>query len=70
MVQLTRASHELYRRSPDECFATVAELWQHTRQEREFSQDRWHLPQVLSPRASDGQVTVTLDDQGPHRLNH
>ena len=70
MVQLTRASQELYRRSPDECFATVAELWQHTRQEREFSQDRWHLPQVLAPRASGGQVTVTLDDQGPHLLNH
>ena len=49
MVQLTRASQELYRRSPDECFATVAELWQHTRHEREFSQDRWHLPQVLAP---------------------
>ena len=50
MVQLTRASQELYRRSPDECFSTIEELWQHTRQEREFSQDRWHLPQVLARR--------------------
>ena len=64
MVQLTRASQELYRRSPDECFATVADLWQHCRQEREFSQDRWHLPQVLAPRASGSQVTVTLGDDG------
>ena len=70
MVQLTRASQELYRRSPDECFSTLEELWQHTRQEREFSQDRWHLPQVLAPRVNGGQVTVTLDDQGPHLLNH
>ena len=70
MVQLTRALQELYRRTPDECFATVDDLLQYTRHEREFSQDRWHLPQVLAPRASASQVTVSLEDDGPHLLNH
>lgn len=69
MVQLTRASQELFRRSPDECFATVADLWQHCRREREFSQDCWHLPQALAPRASASQVTVTLEEDVPHLLN-
>ena len=70
MVHLSRASRELYRRSPDECFATVEDFLQHTRDERESSQDRWHLPQVLAPRASTDQVTVSLGDEGPHLLNH
>ena len=69
MVQLTRASHELFRRSPDECFATVADLWLHCRREREFSQDCWHLPQTLAPRTSGSQVTVTLDEDVPYLLN-
>ena len=29
MQNLTRASEELFRRGPDECFATFDALWQH-----------------------------------------
>ena len=48
MVNLTRASDELFRRQPDECFGSIAELVTHCEQQRENSQDRWHLPQEMT----------------------
>lgn len=69
MVELTRAHQELFRRTPDETFNSLGELRQHCLQEREFSEDRWQLPQSMSPRAADGRVTVTLGDDGASLLN-
>ena len=69
MVNLTRASQQLFERSPDERFRSLAELQQHCQREKEFSTDRWQLPQSLAPQAGDGQVTITLEDGGEHRLN-
>lgn len=69
MVNLTRASTELFRRSPDERFPSVNELWEHCQQEKRFSTDCWHLPQLLRPRANGDSVTVTLENEEPHQLN-
>ena len=69
MVNLTRASEELFQRSPDERFASLEELQQHCQREREFSTDRWQLPQSLAPQAGDGRVAITLEDGGEHLLN-
>jgi hypothetical protein len=69
MANLTRAHQELFQRSADECFSSLDDLWARCQQEKKFSSDRWHLPDTLQPRASDGRVNVTLGNDGPFRLN-
>ena len=70
MVNLTRASNELFQRSPDERFGSLRELAEHCHQEREISNDCWQLPQSLAPRVCDGTVTVDLEgDDTPFHLN-
>jgi len=39
MQNLTRASEELFRRGPDECFATLGALWQHCQEAKTRSVD-------------------------------
>ena len=70
MVQLTRASEELFVRSPDERFGSLQELQQHCQREKDFSTDLWQLPQLLSPHANHGHLSVTLEDGVEHRLNN
>ena len=50
MTNLTKAHDELYRRGPDETFATMQDLWDHCYRQRERSTDRWHAPGALSTR--------------------
>jgi hypothetical protein len=70
MTNLTRDSHELFHRSPDERFGSLRELAEHCQQERQFSNDCWQLPQSLAPRVSDGAVTVELEGgNAPFHLN-
>lgn len=70
MVNLTRASSELFRRSPDERFGSLRELAEHCHQERQFSSDCWQLPQALAPRVADGGLTVELEGgAGRFQLN-
>ena len=47
MQNLTRASEELFRRGPDECFATFDALWQHCQGAKARSVERWHPPTEL-----------------------
>ena len=68
MVSLTRANRELYRRGPDEAFATLQDLYDHCRQVRHGSTDVWQLPQTLEPAVYDGELTVTLDKSTGARL--
>lgn len=69
MANLTRASQELFRRSPDECFSSLDELRDHCRQERQFSADAWLLPQYLEPRVVDDSVCIQADADENCRLN-
>ena len=52
MTHLSRAHRELFRRAPDERFASLATLLAHCQQQRDDSADRWELPQSLRPSAS------------------
>jgi len=70
MADLTRAHQELFRRDPDEQYASLSELLQHCSQERAISKDCWSLPQALSPVAADGSLTVKLGDDGAALLNN
>ena len=69
MVELNRASQELFRRTPDERFASLNELWRHCQDEKQCSRDSWQLPQSLVPAQSDGRIHVSLGDEGIHTLN-
>lgn len=69
MVNLTRAHQELFRRAPDEQFKTLDELWEHCCREKQFSTERWQLPQKLSPRSDGDTVIVTTAEGEPCRLN-
>ena len=63
MVQLNRAHNELFRRSPDECFASLQELSDFCHNEQRASNDCWQTPRILQPYSSGGLVTVTADDE-------
>lgn len=67
MATLTKAHEELFRRSPDECFDSLAELSFHCASERAASRDLWEHPhqlridEDLSIRGSDG-LSLTMND--------
>jgi hypothetical protein len=69
MSNLTRASQELFKRSPDECFTSLDELARHCRDEKRASQDRWHLPQQVRLQGLQDLVGVALGTDGDFRLN-
>jgi len=69
MTTLKRASNQLFERSPDERFDSLAELRDHCGREKRFSTDHWQPPQSLRPQAAGGEVTVTLDGDDVHRLS-
>lgn len=68
MPNLRDAHDELFRRSPDECFASLPALMQHCQSQKEASLDRWHLPQVLTPQAN-GRLTLQANSDGPFHMN-
>ncbi|MBN8628652.1 MAG: DUF932 domain-containing protein [Planctomycetes bacterium] len=69
MVHLERASRELYRRGPDERFATLADLSRHCREQREASADRWQPPPNLRVEPREGGLQLVAGNDGVFRLN-
>lgn len=69
MATLKRASDQLFERSPDERFGSLAELREHCSREKRFSTDHWQPPQSLRPHAAGGEVTISLDGDDTHRLS-
>ena len=69
MSTLTRASQELFKRSPDERFTSLEELARHCREEKRASQDRWHLPQQVRLQRMHDLVGVALGDDGDFQIN-
>lgn len=66
---LTRGSRELFRRSPDEAFATLDDLWQHCQKQRSESTDLWERPESLRPTAGNGRLDLTVGSDTALRLN-
>jgi histone H3/H4 len=66
MVNLMRAHKELYRRQPDERFATLDDLWKHCCQSREASTDRWTPPSELEVLPGQGRLQLSAMDQPLH----
>jgi len=69
MQNLTRASNELFRRTPDECFPSMQALWDHCHKRRESSLDHWHPPQHLRPHVSEGRIALAFGGDRPFAMN-
>ena len=69
MTNLDRAHQELYRRTPDETFGSMQELWDHCYRVREQSCDRWHAPNALAAKAQSGALVLTLGSDGAFLMN-
>jgi len=70
MGNLTRASHELFRRTPDECFPSLGVLSQHCRWQKEQSLELWQPPRLIStgPVLTD-RLTLNAGDDGAYEMN-
>lgn len=66
---LTLASAELFRRTPDECFATFDELWQNCQEAKAHSVERWHPPVDIKLDVGAGGLGLTLGEVGTFGLN-
>ncbi len=69
MQNLTRASEELFRRGPDEQFATFDELWQHCQETKNRSVERWHGFDELRVDPAGGRLRLELVGDGIFGLN-
>ena len=64
MTNLPRAHDELFRRSPDERFESLASLLSHCRNDKDNSRDRWELPQAIQPLAHASDLKIALGGDG------
>lgn len=67
---LTRASQELFRRTPDESFATLNELWANCQTQQERSRDLWEMPDDLETVTNAGRLSLRIGDGRTLRLNN
>ncbi len=70
MRNLTRASKELFRRTPDECFPSLGVLADHCRWQKQESAEIWQSPRILGTCPSDdGRLMLAGDDIDPLQMN-
>jgi hypothetical protein len=69
MQNLTLANAELFRRAPDECFATFDELWRHCQEAKARSVERWHPPAEIQLDVGAGGLGLSLGEVGTFGLN-
>jgi hypothetical protein len=68
-MHLTAASQELFRRSPDERFESLQDLWEHCNGSKEKSRDHWHAPSSVIPRA-DSSLQLEVNGDGSFFMNN
>jgi hypothetical protein len=67
---LTRASQELFRRTPDETFESLVALATHCEARKRASQDRWHPPAELATRPDNGNcLSLAIGGDGAYAMN-
>lgn len=70
MPNLTRASQELFRRTPDQAFETLGEIFARCREDAERSTDRWRPPKGMKPVVHEGRLELDIGDGNePFGLN-
>ncbi|PQO47360.1 DUF932 domain-containing protein [Blastopirellula marina] len=60
-MELTRASKELFARSPDERYESLGSLWEYCRQKKDKSTDRWHAPHEIRT-AANGNLRLDIGE--------
>jgi len=70
MANLTQASRELFRRSPDECFPSLTALSEYCQKGKEASVDRWIPPRSIQtkPTGAD-RLLLSAGDDGAFSMN-
>lgn len=69
MANLTRASQELFVRSPDERFDSLDALSRHCEKQREESADLWCPPRDIYTSPDDGPLMLEVRDHGVFSMN-
>ena len=70
MANLTRASKELFRRTPDECIHSLPELAGACHRQKEDSSELWHSPASLTTNSGEGErLTLSTEDDRRLTLN-
>ena len=70
MANLMRASQELFRRTPDECFFSVNALAEHCRHRRETSREIVAPPAQLAAQTIDtSRLLLAAGDDGAFQMN-
>lgn len=69
MVNLMKANRELFRRGPDECFESFADLRRHCFDRKEESAEHWFKPQTLMPLAKPDSMAIRFESGEEHQLN-
>jgi len=70
MTNLMRASHELFRRTPDETFPSLEVFHKHFQWQKEQSLEVWQPPRTLSVRPVTGQrLMLDAGDDGAYEMN-
>lgn len=67
---LIGANQELFRRTPDECFATLDDLWQNCQTQKDRSQDLWEMPDDIEAFADGGPLALRIAETRTYRLNN
>jgi hypothetical protein len=70
MQNLTLASEELFRRGPDECFATFDDLHRHCVEVKSRSSERWHVPDEVRLESTERGLELGLRERESFRLNN
>ncbi|MBW3596581.1 MAG: DUF932 domain-containing protein [Planctomycetes bacterium] len=66
---LKQAHNELFRRTPDEQFPSLAALVDHCRADKERATDRWLPPQELTPRPQENRLILEAGSDGVFLMN-
>ena len=69
MANLKQAHHELFRRGPDERYASLQELWEYCQRSKKQSLDRWHHPHQIAAHPLAAHLQVELGSDGAFELN-
>ncbi|MGD0519572.1 MAG: DUF932 domain-containing protein [Thermoguttaceae bacterium] len=70
MTNLTRASRELFRRTPDETFPSLEVFHKHFQWQKEQSVEVWQPPRTLSTRPVAGErLMLDASDDGAYEMN-
>lgn len=68
MANLTKAHHQLFRRGPDECYESLADLHDYCLRQQEASTDHWEPPARISARPGGDRLQLHIGTDGAFEM--